>query len=254
MPRQLEDFGQSMYLIQARNSADSWVRLTEDFFVSTTLPPASDHSVLGIDVLETPELLNRWSTALIQSEQIRFGSNFELHKPIHARGITGKGVIVTVVDSGLDYANCFFRDDRRPAPINRTDFLHRKIVRYEAIGDETDSRGHGTHVAGILTGNANCAGCEASRFNCHAPDSKLLFVDIDDIHSLKRSMGNTTFLNILQQAKACGSRIISNSWGYRPGKNALRAAFDRIAFENPEFILVFWSWKSRNQTIDLLTG
>jgi hypothetical protein len=62
-------------------------------------------------------------------------------KGIHSQGIIGKGVIVGVLDTGLNLANPEFKGNTRV------------MTGYNAVTgttDVTDTLGHGTHVAGII--------------------------------------------------------------------------------------------------------
>jgi len=69
-------------------------------------------------------------------------------------GLTGKGQVVAVSDSGLDVYNCYFWDRSGPVPMNGSvDSSKRKVVQYDTIADTTDDyRGHGTHVCGTVAG------------------------------------------------------------------------------------------------------
>ena len=102
---------------------------------------------------------NKLATLAMQSEDLR------VHK-IWDRGITGANQIVGVADTGLDYDNCFFRDDNGASPkmctgsgyvANCFDQTHRKIVTYRSFlsTDALDNQyGHGTHVVGSIVGQA----------------------------------------------------------------------------------------------------
>ena len=64
-------------------------------------------------------------------------------------GVTGKGEIVNIVDSGLDYSHCFFSSPNEDYSTLNT--KNRKVVLYErgTTGDFYDANGHGTHCSGI---------------------------------------------------------------------------------------------------------
>ncbi|MDE2595179.1 MAG: S8 family serine peptidase, partial [Burkholderiales bacterium] len=68
---------------------------------------------------------------------------------IHARGILGQGVVVGLLDTGLNLSNPEFANNPRV------------MTGYNATNgstDVTDSDGHGTHVAGIVGAPANQTG------------------------------------------------------------------------------------------------
>jgi subtilisin family serine protease len=67
--------------------------------------------------------------------------------PITKKGLTGKGHVLAVSDTGLDTDHSFFRDSSVAVPYNKLSSQHRKLVTYYAYADMTDdSQGHGTHV------------------------------------------------------------------------------------------------------------
>lgn len=80
----------------------------------------------------------------------------------HNSGLTGKGVIVSVIDSGIDYTHPGLGAGMGPN--------HKVIGGYDFVDDDSDprdERGHGTHVAGIIA--AECDSVQGI-----APDVKLL--------------------------------------------------------------------------------
>ena len=84
-------------------------------------------------------------------------------------GITGKGVVVAVIDSGIDYRHadlggCLGPECRVKAGYN--------FANKSQATNPTDDNGHGTHVAGIIAANGVMKGV--------APDAKLLAVKVLD--------------------------------------------------------------------------
>ncbi len=64
---------------------------------------------------------------------------------LHARGLTGEGVVVGIIDSGIDYSHPDLGAGFGPA--------HKVIGGYDFVngdGDPMDDYHHGTHVAGIV--------------------------------------------------------------------------------------------------------
>lgn len=77
----------------------------------------------------------------------------------HRTGTSGKGVLIGIVDSGIDAAHPAFAgrlrmvwDQTRPGT-GRGRFRKGRVLTGAGIGKSTDEHGHGTHVAGIAAGD-----------------------------------------------------------------------------------------------------
>lgn len=104
--------------------------------------------------------------------------------------LTGGGVLVGIVDSGIDLANPDFRNedgmtrvaalwdqaDREYTAKEINDFLNAEGTGQPAVQQplSADSSGHGTAVAGIAAGNGR--GSEGRRYRGAAPESELVIV------------------------------------------------------------------------------
>ena len=150
-------------------------------------------------------------------------------------GLTGKGQICGVADSGLNDLSCFFVDTSNKystITTNRSGVLEplrRKVIQYTSFADSFDDLGvpnsrslmipsssyqneckggHGTHVCGSIAGSSVS---EFSSMNGMAPEAKLAFFDL--------GMTDRSFLkvpaliDIFQSAYDAGARVHSNSWG-----------------------------------------
>ena len=168
--------------------------------------------------------------------------------PLSDRGLNGAGQIIAVLDTGVDYDNCFFAEANgaRP-PVNtwtasgglawaNVDLSRRKIVAYDflyscdqfpnAPGCESpnsatayDNTGHGTHNAAALAGDRFRPG-EHDYLDALAAGAKLIVQDAGfiggDNCSQRPGIGCPVNLTpILDQAYKQGARIHSNSWGDR---------------------------------------
>ena len=105
-------------------------------------------------------------------------------------GLTGRGVLVGIVDSGIDLANPDFRNedgttriaalwdqaDREYASEEINEFLNAEGSGQPLVQPplSADSSGHGTAVAGIAAGNGR--GSEGRRYRGAAPESELVIV------------------------------------------------------------------------------
>ena len=79
------------------------------------------------------------------------GSVASMSHPLWERNVTGAGQVVSIGDTGVAWASCFFNDPAVPVPIDTVDHSHRKVVTYRAVHNKTyDLRnGHGTHTVSI---------------------------------------------------------------------------------------------------------
>ncbi|MHA1571817.1 MAG: S8 family peptidase, partial [Alphaproteobacteria bacterium] len=114
----------------------------------------------------------------------------------YGRGLTGAGVIVAVVDTGLDINHSEFLGRVAPGGFN---FLNNNT-------DVTDLNGHGTHVAGIIAANKDGAGMHGLAYG-----ASLLAVQIGDATSfLSTSAGLAAATDY---AVTSGAFVLNNSWG-----------------------------------------
>ncbi|ANB18357.1 S8 family serine peptidase [Dokdonella koreensis] len=170
-------------------------------------------------------------------------SGTQNQRPVFDHGLLGCGQVIGVLDSGVDYAHCAFRDPALGTPPvsscasgqgcapGTPDFGQRKLPLYykwsasgDAAGDGTCSAtgvGHGTHVAGSITGNnfANTVDCAAGTFagtptnlDGTAPGAKLIAQEMGENLDYLNSL-NGTIYHAAETAYLNGARIHSNSWG-----------------------------------------
>lgn len=126
----------------------------------------------------------------------------------HSKGVTGKGVIVGVLDTGCDADHIEFRSKRinfRYVPLNAVTDAMRAVRGF-------DVDGHGTHVCGILAGeNIGIA-----------PDCELMVASVLESETLKTSLdrvliGLDWMLSQFSQPENLSKPIVANmSLGFPP--------------------------------------
>ena len=184
--------------------------------------------------------LNNIATRTLQRTDLTVG----VMHPLWANGITGRGQVIAIGDTGLNYESCFFRDETsKVAFYPQVNPSHRKIVSYVQCIYHGRPRvrdlSHGTHVCCSALGQAE--GREASAFNGVAYGAKLYF------HALSCSadgMLNLPFdmQDYFRPQLKAGAFISSNSWGsqlsptYYPYNDRQT---DRFLYENPQFLVIF---------------
>ncbi len=122
-----------------------------------------------------------------------------------AKGITGKNVVVAVIDTGIAQ-----HPDVKDRIIGFQDMVNGKTEAY-------DDQGHGTHCAGIVAGDGTAS---QGKYKGVAPEAKLIGVKVLD------SRGSGSFSNVIKgiqwavdNAKEKGINIISMSLGGRASKS-----------------------------------
>jgi hypothetical protein len=170
-------------------------------------------------------------------------SNVTSQTPVWDQGLHGEGEIVAVMDSGIDYNSCWFRDGgAAPGP------SHRKVIDYTLYGggvayDGCDI-GHGTHVCGTLAGDQSYVNAGNYDYNGMAYEAKLVMQDIGADDEWSCTTGSiqvpTSCSAAYTDAYSLGARIHSNSWGGTDNTyDSYCATIDQFMWSNPDFLIVF---------------
>jgi hypothetical protein len=134
---------------------------------------------------------------------------------LHKHGVTGKGITVAIIDSGLW---------EHEALVNDTQGRNRLIARYDAITDISgkttfDESGHGTHIASVLahSGQVTFNAEPTGSFKGVAPDVNLVAVKAFDIE------GHGDFLDLVRAIQFVvdnrdkyGIKVLNLSFAARP--------------------------------------
>ncbi|MEU9454885.1 S8 family peptidase [Streptomyces sp. NPDC048277] len=130
-----------------------------------------------------------------------------------AKGYTGKGVKVAVLDTGIDTGH----------PDLRTQVIAAR--NFTAARDTTDHFGHGTHVASIIAGTGVKSG---GTYKGVAPDAKLLNAKVLDDEG---GGDDAAILAGMEWAAAQGADIVNLSLGGAdtPGVDPLEAEVNRLS-------------------------
>jgi len=163
---------------------------------------------------------------------------------VHGGGynLTGKGVIVGIIDSGIDYTHRDFRDENgdsrilylwnqtSPERIEYTQAELNTALRSEnplRIIPSMDTNGHGTAVAGIASGNGRASQGVVSGV---APESSLIVVRIGEKD--RQSFAKTTelmraFKYIIDRAQELDMAVAINlSYGTNNGSHSGSSLFE----------------------------
>jgi len=169
-------------------------------------------------------------------------SNVSGSTPIWDKGIHGEGQLVAVMDSGLDYNSCWFRDGGAPPGPS-----HRKVVDYSLYGgaayDGCDT-GHGTHVCGTLAGDQSYVNPGNYQYNGMAYKAKLALQDVGADDTWGCTTGEvqipTSLTGAYTAAHNLGARVHSNSWGGSSNEyDSYCGNIDSFMWGHPDFLIVF---------------
>jgi len=157
--------------------------------------------------------------------------------------LKGKGVIVSVADSGLDSGSF---DNMHP------DFQNKKVTTVFAENNKrrswSDLLGHGTHVCGSICGTGAASD---GQYCGTAPEADLYFI----CNGNASSFVYATTEKDLEEAYDYGARLNSNSWGNGSKESfgmydSDSELFDTISFNHPDFLILF-AVGNGNTKIDL---
>lgn len=139
-------------------------------------------------------------------------------EPLQAQGLTGKGIGVAIVDSGIDATHPDLADhvthnfkvingDYFGAPIS--DLIPPVLVSVDGSPyPNTDlTTGHGTHVAGIVAADGHTSPDQVGV----APDATIIGYSCGDLVFLFTQLA--AFDSIMQHRQEWNIRVVNNSWG-----------------------------------------
>eukprot|EP00814_Leptocylindrus_danicus_P000390 CAMPEP_0116003412 /NCGR_PEP_ID=MMETSP0321-20121206/41_1 /TAXON_ID=163516 /ORGANISM="Leptocylindrus danicus var. danicus, Strain B650" /LENGTH=1052 /DNA_ID=CAMNT_0003471617 /DNA_START=103 /DNA_END=3258 /DNA_ORIENTATION=- len=198
---------------------------------------AVQKDVVSISLSTSVETMNVEAQWITQSGK-------EDERPWFDAGLTGKGQVVSVSDTGLDVDNCYFWDatgevDKDTKKDN--DFSRRKVVQYYAHenGKEADL-GHGTHVSGTIVGHKADDGKKESVGFADgvAKGAKVAFFDMGNDQGTNLSLPNDMTKLFKPGIEGAGAMIHNGSWGRLVHYDVISKAFDRFAYQNEDFLAV----------------
>ena len=178
-------------------------------------------------------LHNRYAKSLCDAGQ-------DGYVPLDDYNITGEGEVVGVTDTGIDMKHCFFYDPDVPAPFNKINHQHRKVVYYfTSLGDGLDEgEAHGTHVAGTVAGESYNNYGDYKKLSGMVHGAKIAFADIAKADGVLVAIPNLK--DLFNNLATSGAKIFTNSWGTTQNVYEDKASkVDQFMWENPDSLVIF---------------
>jgi subtilisin family serine protease len=197
-----EEYLQNMFLLKLRTD-ESFEEIVKNYEKLNLVSYAEPNFDLK---LSAPAVVTK-----IKRKSINLQESVSVQKVEDAK----EGVIVAVIDSGVDTNN----DDFKGKIVNGWDFLKDK----SAVGD---SLGHGTHVAGIIVANSDAAKIMPLKF-ASANDGKMS----DLVKAMKYAVDNN-------------AKVINLSLGLEEKSKALKEAADYAANKNVAIVAAAGNYNS----------
>jgi hypothetical protein len=221
-----------------------------DNYVTATIPVSAVNDLIELDEIENIAIGNKVTPLLDQARAWTYAEDV-LQNTNNAlpQAYTGKGVIVGVIDTGLEYNHRAFRNNsdtelriKRVWDQNKTgaapagydygaEYTNADAIR-NAKYDNSDGY-HATHVIGIAAG----AQISGSSYNGMAPDSEIVFVsmgdngeDVDIVNGVKyifdyaKSVGKPCVINMslgTHQGPHDGSSVLDKFFATQVGEGRL---------------------------------
>jgi len=149
-------------------------------------------------------------------------------------GLTGKGQIVAIADTGIDTGI----DNHSVDGDIIADLDNRVTISTWAGPSSSDTHSHGTHVAGSVAGNGSNSGGSIQGM---APEAEIFFQAIANQNAGNRLELPSNLSLLFQEAYDNGARIHTNSWGssvYGQYTSSSRDV-DWFLHEHPDMIILF---------------
>lgn len=151
--------------------------------------------------------------------------------------LSGKGEIVSIIDTDIDFYHPLFYDSDIPVTFNQPLANHRKLVYYGFKSDLNNwintikDTEHGTHVAGTVAGKDMCSYDNHDLYDGNAPDAKILYVG--DLNEVSASQ-------LLDLMITYDSKISSNSWGSEDGFSDFNNyIYGKTSYNTPDRLFIF---------------
>ncbi|MFM9957082.1 MAG: S8 family serine peptidase [Phycisphaerales bacterium] len=189
--------------------------------ITATMPEAAAKALASLPsvqfVEDAPDVVERDSTQrwVVQSNVPNF-------TPLYAAGLSGAGQVIGIADSRPDFNHCAFSD------VNPIGPSHRKILAYNTTN--FTFRDHGTHVAGIVAGDAGAF-----------DDNRGVAYAAKFVYSPTPAFNQESVTGVFNLHHSQGARVHTNSWGNDATTqyDSLARGIDAFMHANEDDLVVF---------------
>ena len=182
----------------------------------TRPPAAAVQKAFALGASSAGDCATRLAPSYAQPDRDSYYPTVSGAAALHRHGVTGRGVTVAVLDSGLweQHAELARDTSGRPRVIARYD-----AIRGEAVAEAFDETGHGTHMSSVIarSGKTTREGAPRPSYRGIAPDVKLVAIKAIG------ASGEAGFLDIVrgvqwavEQREALNIRVLNLSFAARP--------------------------------------
>ncbi|HBX23489.1 MAG TPA: hypothetical protein DEF34_07665 [Desulfotomaculum sp.] len=194
---------------------------------------AASSLVLHLEKYHQPELLNDRAKDITGASPLAIPSFFT------QTGLTGRGVMVGIADSGLDTGEI---GDLHPDLRNQTGKTPRVVMlqSWAEVDEPADTIGHGTHMAGTIAGSGAASD---GKYAGVAPESMLYFQGIVDQNNNPAPPLDLSRLYL--PAYEAGVRVHVNGWGRNNNLySSASAQIDEFVRRHSDFLPIFGAGNS----------
>ena len=133
-------------------------------------------------------------------------------------GLTGKGVGIAIIDSGISAAHPDFQKNRKSRVVAAVNFTGSSTN----ASSEGDRDGHGTGVAGVAAGNGAASTGYAGNYAGIAPEANLIDLKVLDEHGVGTTSATLSAINwAITNQQRYNIRVINISLG-APARESFR--------------------------------
>jgi subtilisin family serine protease len=204
---------------------------------------ANLNEVYSITPIYRPALSNHLAAGYSQLNTKQLDTTNGFPRYLEEQGLNGEGVIVSVMDTPIDWFSTFFYDRENVLPGPK----HRKIL-LSVEPEPIVNSSHGTHVAGTVAGNSSDG--DASYYNGVAPAAKIIHFALFNSEDVVPVM---IYLEVLYMNQY-DAHISTNSWRFYGFVPSIAQLGDDTTYTCPHLFFIFCAGNEQQMDYYRLNG